>query len=419
MEKAGLTFTVDCRELGEAVYVDREMWEKIVLNLLSNAFKFTLAGAVTVRLSRTDGHAVLEVVDTGVGVPEQELPRLFERFHRVEVTHGRTHEGSGIGLALVQELVKLHGATIEARSVLGEGTTFRVSVPFGAGHLPSDRVQAAARTLVNGDRGPDVRRRGAALAARIQATTRLRPFLRMAENPLPGRDRRFAATFGSRIVLADDNADVRGYVRDLLSPYYVVETVADGEQALAAARRARPDLILSDVMMPRLDGFGLLAAIRADETLRSVPVLLLSARAGEEARIEGLDAGADDYVIKPFSARELLARVGALLELRHMRRTADEAFRLRTAQFETLLTEAPLGVYLVDADFRIREAESDRPRCIWRNPELGRPGFRRSDSSAVAAGLRRRSRRACSGTPLKPASPISRRSAARSAWTEA
>jgi PAS domain S-box-containing protein len=366
MEKAGLTFTVDCRELGEAVYVDREMWEKIALNLLSNAFKFTLAGAVTVRLNRTGDRAVLEVVDTGVGVPEQELPRLFERFHRVAVTHGRTHEWDRPGAA---ELVKLHGATIEAASVLGEGTTFRVSVPFGAGHLPSDRVQAAralsstaigARTFVDealrwlhnpGDNAPSA-------------------FPAMAENPLPGRDRRFAATFGSRIVLADDNADVRGYVRDLLSPYYIVETVTDGEKALAAARRTRPDLILSDVMMPRLDGFGLLAAIRADETLRSVPVLLLSARAGEEARIEGLDAGADDYVIKPFSARELLARVGALLELRHMRRTADEAFRLRTAQFETLLTEAPLGVYLVDADLRIRELNPTARAAFGEIPNL-------------------------------------------------
>jgi PAS domain S-box-containing protein len=354
MEKAGLAFAVECSELGEPVYVDREMWEKIVLNLLSNAFKFTLAGAVTVRLRRNDGHAALEVMDTGVGVPEPELPRLFERFHRVEVTHGRTHEGSGIGLALVQELVKLHGASIEATSALGQGTTFRVLIPFGAAHLPSDRVQApralsstaiGARTFVNealrwlqspGDNAPST------LPA-------------LADNPLPGRDRRFAATFGSRILLADDNADVRGYVRDLLSPYYVVEGVADGEQAMAAARRTRPDLILSDVMMPRLDGFGLLAGIRADGTLRSVPVLLLSARAGEEARIDGFDAGADDYVIKPFSARELLARVGALLELRHMRRTAEEAFRLRTAQYETLLNEAPLGVFLVDADFQIRE----------------------------------------------------------------
>jgi PAS domain S-box-containing protein len=354
MEKAGLAFSVECSDLGESVYVDREMWEKIVLNLLSNAFKFTLAGAVTVRLRRNDSHAALEVTDTGVGVPEQELPRLFERFHRVEMTHGRTHEGSGIGLALVQELVKLHGATIEANSALGEGTTFRVRVPFGAAHLPADRVQAP-RTLSSTAIGARTFVDEALRWLQIPGDNAPSTLPAFAENPLPGRDRRFAATFGSRIVLADDNADVRGYVRDLLSPYYVVEGVADGEQAIAAARRTRPDLILSDVMMPRLDGFGLLAGIRADETLRSVPVLLLSARAGEEARIEGFDAGADDYVIKPFSARELLARVGALLELRHMRRTAEEAFRLRTAQYETLLNEAPLGVFLVDADLRIRE----------------------------------------------------------------
>ena len=369
MEKAGLGYTVDCDELGEFVYVDREMWEKIVLNLLSNAFKFTLTGAVTVRLRRDQDHAVLEVTDTGVGVPEHELPRLFERFHRVEATQGRTQEGSGIGLALVQELVKLHGSTIEASSVLGQGTTFRVLVPFGAAHLPVDRVLApralsstaiGARTFVNealrwlqnsGDNAPSA-------------------FPSIADSTAPGRDRRFAATFGSRIVLADDNADVRGYVRDLLSPYYTVETVTDGESALAAARRTRPDLILTDVMMPRLDGFGLLAAIRADERLRSVPVLLLSARAGEEARIEGLDAGADDYVIKPFSARELLARVGALLELRHMRRSADEAFRLRTAQYETLLTEAPLGVYLVDADFKVREINPTARAVFGDIPDL-------------------------------------------------
>ena len=333
MEKAGLTLTVDCEELGEQVYVDREMWEKVVLNLLSNAFKFTLSGGVTVRLYRTNDHASLEVGDTGVGVPEQELPRLFERFHRVETTHGRTHEGSGIGLALVNELVKLHGGTIEATSALGQGTTFRVRIPFGAEHLPPDRVQAprALPSATIGARAfvdealrwlPDTRDNGPSSPPAL------------LENAHPSRDRRFAATFGSRILLVDDNADMRDYVRDLLSPYYAVESVADGEHALAAARRTRPDLILSDVMMPRLDGFGLLTAVRADETLRSVPVLLVSARAGEEARIEGLDAGADDYVIKPFSARELLARVGALLELRHMRRAADEAFRLRTAQLE-------------------------------------------------------------------------------------
>jgi len=333
MEKAGLTFSVDCEEFNERVYVDREMWEKIVLNLLSNAFKFTLAGGVTVRLKRANAHALLEVSDTGVGVPEQELPRLFERFHRVEVTRGRTHEGSGIGLALVYELVKLHGGAIEATSAFGQGTTFGVLVPFGAAHLPPDRVQAPraqSATAIGARAFVDEALRWLPDASDSEASSP--PAL--VENALSGRDRRFAGTFGSRILLADDNADMRDYVRDLLSPYYAVESATDGEQALAAARRARPDLILSDIMMPRLDGFALLAAVRADETLRGVPVVLVSARAGEEARIEGLDAGADDYIIKPFSARELLARVGALLELRHMRRAADEALRLRTAQLE-------------------------------------------------------------------------------------
>jgi signal transduction histidine kinase len=355
MEKAGLAFHVECQPLDEPAYVDREMWEKIVLNLLSNAFKFTLEGGVTLRLTPHDGGAQLEVADTGVGVPTHELPRVFERFHRVEGTQARTHEGSGIGLALVQELVKLHGGTIEATSALGQGTAFRVRVPLGSARLAKDRIKAttgsanrvaaaqsfveeALRWLPSADDGPS------------------EPMALLHADVVPAADRRFAASYGSRIVLADDNADMRGYLRDLLAPFYAVEAVSDGAQALAAARRAHPDLILSDVMMPRLNGFELLHAVRADAALRGVPVVLLSARAGEEARIEGLDSGADDYLIKPFSARELLARLGALLELRRMRRAADEAFRLRTAQFETLLNEAPLGVYVVDADFRIREA---------------------------------------------------------------
>ena len=370
MEKAELELTVDCAPLDEPVFVDREMWEKIVLNLLSNAFKFTLQGGVTVRVARDSAHALLEIADTGVGVPADELPRLFQRFYRVEGAHGRTHEGSGIGLALVQELIKQHGGTIAASSVLGQGTKFAVRIPFGTTHLPTDQiktrqgpssstaigaqafVQEALRWLPN---------------TQVDATTTLAT---LAATSTDSKDSRFVATFGARIVLADDNSDMRGYMRELLAPYYDVEELADGEQALSAARRARPDLILSDVMMPRLDGFGLLAAVRADEALRSVPVVLLSARAGEEARIEGLDAGADDYLIKPFSARELLARVGALLELTQMRRAAEEAFRLRTAQFETLLMEAPLGVYLVDADFRIREANPIAREVFGNPPDL-------------------------------------------------
>ncbi|WP_431286875.1 ATP-binding protein [Roseateles chitinivorans] len=401
MERAGLGFEVDCAPLSAHAYVDREMWEKIVLNLLSNAFKFTMRGQVTVRLrqagrdergddrrdadadteaeaDRDPGQAVLEVADTGAGIPADELPKVFERFHRVAGAEGRTHEGSGIGLALVQELVRLHGGRIEASSVHGAGALFRVLIPLGREHLPQDRIErvervastTGARAYVDealrwlpAQEGPRD------TASREAATERIDG----ADAAWPAGDQRFAATFGARVVVADDNADMRAYLRDLLSPYYAVELAADGLQALEAARREPPDLLLSDVMMPRLGGLALLAAIRADAQLGGVPVVLLSARAGEEARIEGLDAGADDYMIKPFSSRELLARLGALLELRRMRQSAEAAFRLRTRQFETLLNEAPMGVFLVEHDgttLRLREANPTARATFGDPPDL-------------------------------------------------
>jgi PAS domain S-box-containing protein len=251
-------------------------------------------------------------------------------------------------------LVKLHGASIDVSSEPKRGSIFRVRIPFGCAHLPAERLR---RPHASGT---------AALGAQAFVQEALRwlpdeksegtlPLPALPEESNSARDPRFAKTFGARVILADDNADMRAYVRELLSPAYAIETVADGEQALISARKRRPDLILTDIMMPQLDGFGLLAAIRQDDALRGIPVVLLSARAGEEARIEGFDAGADDYLIKPFSARELIARVGALLELGGIRRDAEHALRLRTAQFQTLLNEAPLGVYLVDADLRIQE----------------------------------------------------------------
>lgn len=369
IERAGLCFEVNCEELGEAVYVDREMWEKIVLNLLSNAFKFTLKGGISIRLRRQGMHAALEIADTGVGIAANEIPRLFERFHRVEGTQGRTHEGSGIGLALVRELVKLHAASIDVASESGRGTSFRVLMPFGSSHLPLDHLK------------PALNQTSTAIGAQafVQEALRWLPdtagstSLHLPHLPdvaAPVIDQRFAATFGARIIVADDNADMRSYLRELLAPAYAIEAVANGDQVLSAARRQRPDLIMSDIMMPVLDGLGLLAAVRADPSLQNVPIVLLSARAGEDARIEGLDAGADDYLTKPFSARELVARIGALLELGHMRRHAEEALRRRTAQFETLLNEAPLGVYLVDADFRIREVNPPARAMFGDIPDL-------------------------------------------------
>ncbi len=326
IERAGLRFEVSCDPLPKSVYVDREMWEKIVLNLLSNAFKFTVAGSIRVELTSTPDFAVLAVTDTGVGIPATEVPRLFERFHRVETTQGRTHEGSGIGLALVLELVKLHGGEIRATSVLGAGSTFTVELPYGVRHVPAERVRAQPLPPL-------------APAATAQAfvqealrwlpdTADRLPAQEIAEEQSSKLDRRFAATFGARIILAEDNADMRAYVRDLLAPLYEVEAVSDGAEALSAVRRQRPALILSDIMMPNLDGFGLLSAVRADTIIHDIPIILLSARAGEGSRVEGLDAGADDYLVKPFSGRELLARVGALIELTQLRQAGEERLRL-------------------------------------------------------------------------------------------
>jgi signal transduction histidine kinase len=317
VEKAGMRLVIDCQPLPEPVFVDHDMWEKIVLNLVSNAFKYTLDGEIRVVLRAASGMAVLSVEDTGTGIPAAELPNLFNRFHRVEGARGRTQEGTGIGLALVQELVRLHGGTVGVDSVAGEGSTFTVRIPLGREHLPAERI-GGTRTLAS-----------TALGAN--------PFVEEALRWLPGVPAEAGEAFPvapapsgqdgavprARIVLADDNADMREYVRRLLAAHYDVLAVTDGQEAFRTAAEHRPELVLTDVMMPRLDGFGLLKALRADPRTAAIPVIMLSARAGEEARVEGLEAGADDYLIKPFSARELLARVGGTLALASVRREAD------------------------------------------------------------------------------------------------
>ncbi len=310
IESAGLRIELAIEDLGEPVFVDHDMWEKIVLNLVSNAFKFTFEGEIEVGLRRSGGHAVLTVRDTGIGVPDEQLPLLFDRFHRVPGARSRTHEGTGIGLALVQELVKLHGGTVEASSGVGEGTVVTVALPFGTAHLPQDRI-AAPRSL--GSTAVDAK-------AFVEEALRWIPDREPRAEP-PGAPERGSA----RILLADDNADMREYVTRLLRERWEVESVADGATALARAREAPPDLILSDIMMPGLDGYELLQALRADPVTHAIPVIFLSARAGEESRVEGLSAGADDYLIKPFSARELLARVGTHLGQVHARREVEAA----------------------------------------------------------------------------------------------
>jgi signal transduction histidine kinase/DNA-binding response OmpR family regulator len=352
-QKAGLLLVVDCPPLSEPVFVDREMWEKIVLNLVSNAFKFTFEGEIVVSLRPTSigRFAELTVRDTGTGIPEHELPRLFERFHRVEGARGRSFEGSGIGLALVQELVKLHGGSMGVESKVGRGSTFTVSIPFGTAHLPAERIGER--------RGPvsTALRRQAFVEEALQWLPEQGTGLDLAilQQAQPETLAIPADSFGPppRILVADDNADMCKYVRRLLAGRFEVEAVPDGEAALEAAQAKPPALVLSDVMMPRLDGFGLVKAIRADQRLREVPVILLSARAGEEAKVEGLDAGADDYLVKPFSARELVARVQANLQMSQIRKEAEEKLRKRTTELETVLETVPTAVWFTyDRDAR-------------------------------------------------------------------
>jgi PAS domain S-box-containing protein len=356
-ERAGLKLVIDCRTLPSMVHVDGDMWEKIVLNLISNAIKFTFEGEINVTLRPTlDGQfAELIVRDTGVGVPPQELPRLFERFHRIEGQQSRSFEGSGIGLALVQELVKLHGGEIRAESTVGKGTRFIVRLRFGAAHLPPERIGAndphsrgsgrayayveeALRWLPEPEGAPEAMAEGAALDApgdRAEDAA----LLPAAAHPAP-----------ARILVAGDNADMRAYIARLLGPRWAVEAVSDGAAALDAIRRARPDLVLTDVMMPKLDGFGLLRTLRGDPQWRDLPVIVLSARAGEEARVEGLDAGADDYLTKPFSARELIARVNVNLGLARARRAATEELRESEARFRNMAEHAPVMMWMTDAE---------------------------------------------------------------------
>ncbi|MGK5678681.1 SpoIIE family protein phosphatase [Actinoplanes sp. URMC 104] len=313
-ERAGLRLVVDVPPLAAPVHVDREMWEKIVLNLLSNAVKYTPSGLVEVRLRAGERGAELTVRDTGIGIAPDQLPLLFDRFHRVTGVWARSHEGTGIGLALVRELAELHGGTAGVESRLGEGSTFTVTVPFGTAHLPADRITEAAD--------------------RVAPTIDVRPYVEEAEQwwagdalPVPVPAPAETGVPRGRILVADDNADLRDHLTRLLRQVWDVTTVGDGQAALDLARRQEFDLVLTDVMMPRLDGFGLIAALRADERTRDVPIVVLSARAGEEASSEGLAAGADDYLVKPFSSRDLTARVRANLDLGQARRRIIDRLR--------------------------------------------------------------------------------------------
>ncbi len=346
-ERAGVTLTIECNPLPEPVYVDRDKWEKVVLNLVSNALKFTFAGEVRITQSALSDHIQLVVKDSGCGIAAEDLTRVFDRFFRGRASQTRTHEGSGIGLSLVQELVKLHGGSIAASSELGQGTTMTLRIPRGSAHLDTDRIIAPRNSAPSPAR----------LHAFVEEALGWLPDEQFASSvterahtdsvsEITGSDGCVAPAQSATILVVDDNADMRRYLCRLLDQRWRTENATDGLTALASIRRKTPDLVIADVMMPRLDGFGLLRALRLDPATAQVPVMLLSARAGEEASAEGLRAGADDYVIKPFSARELIARVESRLAQariraaeRHGRETAEKANQARDEFFAMLSHE--------------------------------------------------------------------------------
>jgi signal transduction histidine kinase len=338
MVQSSLEYILEIQAINQPVYVDVDMWEKIVMNLVSNAYKFTLKGQITISLKQESHYVIFSVIDSGVGISEEELPNLFKRFHRIEGSQGRSFEGSGIGLAMIQELIKLHGGSIKVTSKLGEGTAFTVTLPLGSDHLSKDMIRQSS--LVNEF---SLSANGRAIVQEVTSWTDSTSM----DNEV--NDQNHDSNISSnnlslpqqyqpyRILLADDNVDMRNYIKNILGKYWTVEAAADGEIAYSLACNNPPDLILSDIMMPRLDGFGLIKKIHANPVTKSIPIILLSARAGEESKVEGLGAGADDYLVKTsFSEKELLARVKNHLELGRLRARLEKEVEMKTLELRQL-----------------------------------------------------------------------------------
>ena len=353
-EKKGLQLLTDLSYC-PPLYLDTEKFDKVIYNLLSNAMKFTSAGGqITVRVKPAGDHCLLQVKDTGIGIRTEQIPHLFQRFYQAEGEAFRSYEGSGLGLALVKELVELHLGQVSVESVYGEGSTFTVWLQTGIAHLPLDQVlevptevdlMSAAVELADlalieetsVEEGAS-HTEDACAHVEAQSTESL-----VASSPcfLPSPLPQSLAS-SPLILVVDDNSDLRTYVSGILrSSGYQVQTACNGVEGFRVAQNRKPDLIVTDLMMPQLSGMDMICLLRKDELLKGTPIILLTAKTDEETRIYGTESGADAYLAKPFNDRELKAEVRNLLALK-----ANER---RVAELNTYLTESVLKRFLPTA----------------------------------------------------------------------
>jgi signal transduction histidine kinase len=309
----GIDFTFTTRPSNRKVLGDAHRLEIVLTNLIGNALKFTPSrGRIGLRIEDLPTGVSVQVSDTGHGIPSTALPHVFERFFQATPAEQRREGGVGIGLALAKELVELHGGSVTADSRVGEGSTFSFFIPFGTDHI---RPEAVERRREFAPR-EDFRRRTEdpqPAAARVAATAVPAPEHAEEVRPEPFL---FGGSRRAKIVLAEDHGDVREFIRGLLEPEFELTTATNGDEAWELVCREMPDLVISDVMMPGRTGTELCRDIKSEPALKNIPVLLLTARVGSEATLEGFAHGADDFVAKPFHPRVLLARVRAQLKLR-------------------------------------------------------------------------------------------------------
>ncbi|MEO0646196.1 MAG: response regulator [Cyanobacteria bacterium J06650_10] len=330
-ERKEITLSTEI-EACASVYLDMEKFDKVLYNLLSNAMKFTPSGkSITVRLKEVNGKARLQVQDEGIGIRADQIPHLFERFRQADGSANRHYEGTGLGLSLVQELTQLHGGEVSVQSEYGEGTTFTIEIPVGSGHLPADQVVEQSLASTKG--------RAAVELSDIEMASATADTDIALPPQAEGTETERASFEGSQILVVDDNPDLRSYVSSVLQRQgYQVRTAEQGAAGLESATNYHPDLIISDLMMPGVNGLEMIERIRKDVELQGTPIILLTAKVDDETRLEGMEQGADAYLSKPFNDRELLAEVRNLLALK-----ANER---KVAQLNQYLTESVLQRFL-------------------------------------------------------------------------